>query len=467
MRQFPSNRFDRVAKNILPLFPAATLPGIVNNFVSQGADINYVNGWGIKIDHALTDKHKVNGSFVSSKLITPGTSPYPGALSTAMPSISDIPTFRLSEDSILRTNLINHVTFGFNRWRFGTNPASDAFGWPAKIGLTGVNDQGVFPGLNISQQGSYGGTGIGYGAQNNFDVNEGLSWIKGKHTLKFGFEYLKLMSNDVSAGNDTGTFSFDDRQTGLPDFPVQELDFTGTGQGMASFLLGRANTGQATRYASRSYERTGYYAGYVQDDFKLTPKLTLNMGLRYDLYRPTVDKYNHLAWVDMKLPNPALGGLPGTMVFATPERRTGVDQFNKGFAPRFGLAYSVNNKTVLRAGYGLFWAAAGYVRASRGLYIQGYNSDHSISSSDLGLTPAFILQNGWPASNWPAPPFISPKTNFNSGARILDLDDAHPPYLQNYTLGIQRQLPGQVLLDVAYVGNKGTRLQSRLTCVTS
>ena len=69
----------------------------------------------------------------------------------------------------------------------------------------------------------------------------------------------------------------------------------------------------------------------------MTPKLTLNLGLRYDLYRPTVDKFNHLAWVDMKLPNPALGGFPGTMVFATPDRRTGVDQFNKGFAPRFGL----------------------------------------------------------------------------------------------------------------------------------
>ena len=127
------------------------------------------------------------------------------------------------------------------------------------------------------------------------------------------------------------------------------------------------------------------------------------MGLRYDLYRPTVDKYNHLAWVDMKLPNPAIGGFPGTMVFATPDRRTGVDQFNKGFAPRFGLAYSLNNKTVLRAGYGLFWAAGGYIRASRGLYIQGYNQPNLWSSPDGGLTPAFIFQEGWPASKWPRP----------------------------------------------------------------
>ena len=150
------------------------------------------------------------------------------------------------------------------------------------------------------------------------------------------------------------------------------------------------------------------------------------------------------------------------MVFATPERRTGVDQFNNGWAPRFGLAYRLNSQTVVRAGYGLFWAPAGYIRASRGLYIQGYNSFNNSPASPDGITPYFVLQDGWPAANFPAPPFIDPRYGFNSGVHILDRDDAHPPYLQNWTLNIQRQLPGQILLDVAYVGNKGTRLQSRL-----
>ena len=375
----PSNRFDRVAKNILPLFPNPSLPANaygLNNFESQAVNINQVNGWGAKIDHALTDHQKMFGSFVWSRLITPGSSTYPGALSDAIPNTSDTRTFRLSTDSNLRPNLINHATFGFNRWRFGTHPSADSLGWPAKIGLTGVNEQGVFPGLNIDALGGYGGGSIGYGAQNNFDVNESLSWIKGKHTLKFGFEYLKMMSNDVSRAYDTGSFRFTNAETGMPD-----SDFP-TGHGMASFLLGRAYSGQVSVYASGSYERSGYYAGYIQDDFKITPKFTLNYGLRYDLYRPTVDKWNHLAWMDRTAPNPAIGGLPGTMIFATPDRRTGVDQFSKGFAPRFGLAYSLNGKTVLRAGYGLFWAAGGYIRASRSLYIQGYNSYNSRSGPD-------------------------------------------------------------------------------------
>jgi len=452
----PSNRFDRVAKNILPLFPEPSLPGFEYNLESQAVDIRQVNGWGTKIDHALTDNHKINGSLVWSRLNTPGWSVYSGSLTTAIRNTDNIRIFRLSEDSILRPNLINHVTFGFNRWRSGTHPSADALGWPKKIGLMGVNENGVFPGLNIAGQTgmqNYGGTTIAYDAQNNFDINEGLSWIKGKHTLKFGFEYLKLMSNDVNSEKDTGSFYFSNGGTSLPGFP--------TGQGMASFLLGGADQGEVHVNASGNYERSGYYAGYAQDDFKVTPKFTLNMGLRYDLYRPTVDKWNHLAWMDRTAPNPALGGFPGTMIFATPGRRTGVDQFNKGFAPRFGLAYSLNDKTVVRAGYGLFCAAGSYIRAIRGQYIQGYNSMNPLSTLD-GITPALVLQEGWPASRFHAPPFIDPAYGFNGAVHILDHDDAHPPYLQNWTLNIQRQLPGQVLLDVAYVGNKGTRLQSRL-----
>jgi len=460
--RIPIQRIDRVARNILPLFPEPTRPGVMNlnNFASQAAAINQVNQWGTKVDHSFTGNHKIFGSFVWSRLTTQDASPVPGALSTTIPNTSGIRILRLSEDSILRPNLVNHTTFGFNRWRFGTNPTPDLFGWPAKLGITGVNQNGLFPALNINigQPLTYGGTGIGYGAQNHFDINESLSWIKGRHTFKSGFEYLKSQSNDVFTYGDSRQFSFEYQETALPGL----AGFTGTGQGIASFLLGWANAGRASVYTSGSYERSGYYAAYAQDDFKVTSRLTLNLGLRYDLYRPTVDKFNHLAWVDMKLPNPALGGFPGTMVFAAPDRRTGVDQFNKGFAPRFGLAANIDSKTVLRAGYGLFWAAGGYIRASRGLYVQGYNSDNNLPSPDGGFSPAFVLQNGWPASNWPAPPFISPTFGFGNSVRILDRDDAHPPYLQNWTLNVQRQLPGQILLDVAYVGNKGTRLQSRL-----
>lgn len=456
--RIPSSRFDSVARNILPLFPEPTLPGLVKNFGSQGVNQTDVDQWGVKLDHSFTSNHKIAGSFFLSGLDTPGQSAYPGVLSNALPTTFAIRNFRFSEDSIFRPNLISHFVFGFNRLRSGTTASEERLGWPSKIGLKGVNPNGVFPGLNIAGQGNtYGNTGIGVDAQNHFDFNESVSWIKGKHSLKFGFEHLKTQLNNYSTGRDAGYLSFNYPATGLPGFQSGA-----TGAGMASFLLGLVDSGEVRVYLGGNYERSAYYAGYVQDDFKFSPKLTFNMGLRYDLYRPTVDKFNNLAWVDLKAPNPALGGFPGTMIFATPERRTGVDQFNKGFAPRFGIAYSLDDKTVLRTSYGLFWAAGGYVRGSRGQYIQGKVLINSPTSPDAGLTPAFILQNGFPPTPIPSSA-NDPTTGFNSGVHILDREDAHPPYLQNWTLNIQRQLPGQILFDIAYVGNKGTRLQSRLS----
>ena len=139
---------------------------------------------------------------------TPGKASVPGVLGGAIPSTDAVRIFRLSEDSLLRPNLINHATFGFNRWRFGTNATPDLLGWPQKDRIERCQPDGVFPHFDIAPQTvGYGGSGgIGYSAQNNFNVSEALSWIKGKHTLKFGFEYLKSQSNDVGSVLDTGTF---------------------------------------------------------------------------------------------------------------------------------------------------------------------------------------------------------------------------------------------------------------------
>jgi hypothetical protein len=150
------------------------------------------------------------------------------------------------------------------------------------------------------------------------------------------------------------------------------------------------------------------------------------------------------------------------MVFATPGRRTGVDQFTKGLAPRLGLAYQLSHETVMRASYGILWAAGGYIRASRGLYLQGYNAENNLGSTIEDWHPHLSCRMAGPQAVSPLPPFFDPSFGFNLGVHILNREDARPPYLQNWTLNVQRQLPGQILLDLAYVGNKGTHLQSRL-----
>jgi Carboxypeptidase regulatory-like domain/TonB dependent receptor-like, beta-barrel len=459
----PSNRFDAVSAKILPLFEPPNLPGIRGNLSSSFVDNTRTNQWGTKIDHAISDRNKINGSFLWARQYTPGFSPYTGPLTNAIPSSQDIRILRLSEDLIARPNLVNHVTFGFNRTRSGTIPGPEALGWPAQIGLTGVNEAGVFPGLNIADQGNtYGNTGINYSADNNFDVNETLTWIKGRHTAKFGFEYLKMQYNTLGFGRDAGYFSFAYGETALPGFP-QTL--TGTGNGLGSFLLGQVDAGNVNTYTGGTYERSGYYSLYAQDDFKLSPKLTINYGIRYELYLPTVEKFNNMSWVDRTTPNPGAGNYPGAVVFATSDRRSPTEAFTKAFAPRLGLAYRINDKTVLRASYGIFYGAGGYVRAIRGQYNQGVtSSSNSLTTPDQGITPAFVFDEGWPASNpnFTYPPSKNPAYGLTGGPRMLDPTDARPPDLQNWTLNLQRELPGQILFDVAYVGNKGTHLPSRL-----
>jgi len=147
-----------------------------------------------------------------------------------IPSANTTLVARLSQDSILRPNLVNHTTLGFNRERSGSSPSPENFGWPAKIGFKGVNQNGLFPRMDIDGLGSYGDWPISYDAQNNFDFNESLSWIKGGHTIKFGFEYLKMQSNDVSPGQDFGHLFFSSSETGIPGPPSGY-----TGSGMASF----------------------------------------------------------------------------------------------------------------------------------------------------------------------------------------------------------------------------------------
>jgi hypothetical protein len=460
----PKNRFDPVSAAMLPYWPDPTIPGKnAQNFFGQrtaGADGEQ---WGIKIDHAIGDKDKIYGSFLSSHLFTPGSGAIPGAFGSGGDATYNLRNFRLSEDHFFAPNVINHVVLGYNRVYSKGGPPDCNPGYPAKIGLKNVAQDSFMPVMNIDGFNQFATFGCGIDAANAYNVSQSLTWIKGRHNWKFGFEYLKMQQNDRSTGRDSGFFTTARQGTALPG--TTEL----TGAGFASFLLGQISSGEVRRYLGTNQERSGYYGGYVQDDFKVSPKLTLNLGLRWDGYRPTVDAHDQLAWMDPLLPNPAAGGRPGAMAFAIDgDRRTGAVMDKKAFGPRVGLAYSLGSKTVLRTNYGIFYSAGGYIRASRGLFIQGWNTNDSVTSPDAGFTPSFFLKDGFPTAPcatcppFVRPPFISPAYNLNGAVEEMAARDAHVPYLQNFSFNIQQDLGHNMLLDLAWVGNKGTRLQSRL-----
>src|ERR1019366_6179784 len=280
-------------------------------------------------------------------------------------------------------------------------------------------------------------------------------------TFKFGMEYIRGGLNDLNTYRDTGYLNISAAETGLPDMP----NLT-TGNSFASFLLGQVDSGSVYIWNAEDYERSGYYAGYAQDDFKVTHKLTLNLGVRYDLYRPTVWAHNQASWMNPSIANPDAGNLPGSYQFANASLRTPLSAKNDAFAPRLGLAYAIDTKTVIRANYSMIYGPGGFVRGNGNCcsdnYQLGIDNLDTLTNTNNGATPAFVLGNGWPASQFNNTISTSPGLDIGGYAERVDRQHAKTLYVENFGIQVQRDLGFNTLLTVAYVGNTGVHLPSRI-----
>jgi len=485
----PSNRIDPVAAKMFSYFPnpnpcSTCAFGYKLNWLSQYENRATINQWGTKVDHVISSRDRIMGEFIWWKNYAPTGSKWPGAISEGANSTIQQDIARFSQDFTLRSNLINHWVVGFNRNRNDSYPQAGT-GWPATLGYSGVPETGpgsTFPELDIAGLGNtYARGGQSYGAANNYTFNDDLSWVKGRHSIQGGFSYIKLQNNAFSSTYQSSYLTFNAGTTSMPGPWYNDGCTPGgtcAGMGAAGFLLGQVSHGLAGITASEVADRMGRYAGYVQDNFKASPRLTLNLGMRYDLFLPTVSAHNQFSWMDPTVVNPAIG-IRGALVFATPYRRSPVQADTKAFGPRIGLAYALNDKTVLRGGYGiLYTAGGGYRSIGNSFEQQGYSVSNSVNEDAsvpgaTGLLPGIvpgnssyhmILSNGWPASLLPVPPFISPSTGIGQGPPAFGSfpGDGNLPYIGTWDLDLQRDLPGHILFDVAYVGTKGTHLTSRL-----
>jgi hypothetical protein len=450
----PQDRFDPVAVAFLPFFVEPTDPSkIINNYVASTLATRSTNQWGVKIDHNFSEKHKIFGSYLKSNYVTRGGSPYPGALDSAGIGGYPIQIFRFTYDTVLRPNLLNHAIFGFNRHTYRFESVTNGQGIPAQIGLKGVPQDGGMPQFNLL--GTTGGGGNSSSYNTNFYAQENLTWLKGKHSLKFGYEYRKQGFNIFSTGNATGAYFWEGRPTGLPSLPAT------TGFGFADFMLGQVGRATLDVQTGPTDLRSWYHGGYVQDDIKVTPKLTLNLGLRYDLAQPAYEKYNHISWFDRNVPNPAADGIPGAVVFASPSRRVGLDLNKKEFGPRFGFAYSWNPKTVIRGGYGISYGQTNTFHAL-GQVWNGFSATAHADPPPLRpFDAAFIMKDGFPQSTIPTLPSTDPSLLNGQNAYEMKPEWGRSPYVQSFNLNIQRELGRGFLVDLAWAGSKGTRLISR------
>jgi hypothetical protein len=275
-----------VAKALQGFLPDPNQSGNLLNYVGAAPQGTSTDQWGFKVDHSFSSRHKLSASLAHSYFEETPFSPFTGPLATGGKNSDPIWVARLSEDWFIRPNIINHGTIAYNRNNNNFVPLDPTPGCPARVGLKGVNQESVCPQLNILNYPSFGPGGISIVPENGWNFVDNVSWITGKHNYKFGFDIRYNGDNTYSTNRDAGYFNFSNLETALPGSP-------NTGNGYASFLLGAANSGESWVYGSGSLgNRSRYYAFFVQDDYKISPKLTLNLGLRYDIQKPRFEVAN-------------------------------------------------------------------------------------------------------------------------------------------------------------------------------
>lgn len=282
--------------------------------------------------------------------------------------------------------------------------------------------------------------------------------MRGKHTIKTGLDYRVTQYTQLRPGAAGGTFSFDLGFT-RRDYLVQDA---ASGVGMASFLLGYAGSGAVANVAE-PYWQWIYYAPWIQDDFKVTRRLTLNLGFRWDLNMPPTERFDRINRgffadeinpISNRIDRTRFPGfqVKGGIGFAglNGQPRSPYDTDRNNFQPRIGGAYQLTDKMVLRGGWGIFFLNP----TARG-NLNGFSQNTPyIASLDAGQTPANTFSNPFPAGILQSPgSALGAATFLGQGPTFTD-PGSRTPYVHQFSFGIQRQLPGNTLVDVAYVGSR-------------
>jgi hypothetical protein len=473
----PANRISQAAKVVAQYMPAPNLPGAFNNYFSKAAATwPYYNTWTplIKIDHSISTKQKLQGSFTAQRrpriIWTGGMTDVPAWGQQQMNPLDNVFDqqanswkVRVNHDYIFTPTVLNHITLSADRYyNLGINKTGGQ-GWNQKLGISGVPaDAGEFPQISFS-----GGTAAPAQLNRAYDevwhdlrysFIENLSWVRGKHGMKFGFEIDRDWINRSQYGNASGTFGFANNMTSQPDSP----SYGTWGNAYASFVIGAVNTASAYVPVSTGV-RYIRYALFAQDEWRATTKFTLSYGLRWDYMPMYSEVHDQMSSFSPSLPNPGAGGRPGALAFAGsgPGRSNinFVDSWKKGFGPRLGVSYQVTPKTVVRASSGIYYANWGG-GALNYIYTAGFSASPAFSSPD-GFSPLFSIGPGGSGQfpqNFVRPPALDPSFLNGQAISYSSRDGARLPQTINWTFSIQRQLASNLSVEAVYLGSRSTHL---------
>ncbi len=479
----PANCISATAASVLPLIPdpAPGRTGFSDNLPSQITNIpTRQTNWGFSIDHNITGRQALHGSFWRDKWNEPFCCDNGALFSNELSGLKTEPRLGtglfLTYSNAISTQLVMTAGIGWMgeiNNEFNTHPGVS---FPAVQGGT------VFPTITFSGQTSPTSWGAG-GAGETFSINRKLgisfsnNWLynHGRHTLNFGFEARRAFQNDHECQNCGGGFNFANATTS------DGVNLDTTGSSFASFLLGDVDSA-SRQFAFETKLRNFYLSPYLQDDIKITPRFTLNAGLRWDILWPfatvpvkgqpadTIVFFNPNAanTSAISVANgqalPGAASLLGTCSNCVGYSRAPVDL--RQFSPRLGFAYELNNKTVIMAGYALNHLTGGTYEFGNNKVAVQYGSLlaglFNVPSNGTNVA-AFGQWDNNPVPVPPATPFSPGLVNGTGSLTLFGFTKSgRAPYVQNWNFGIQRELPRNMLVTAAYVGNRGVHLPSAL-----
>ncbi len=460
----PAARFSRGARNLMSLIPNPTRGSLQGNydFVNRTAFDRTI--WSLKFDHAFTATNRASFFFSNEVQAQDDVTNFEGAIGNGLQNFQKPFNYRINHDLSIRPNLLMHTTYSFSKTRqTWDNPNQRGAGSRLGFNLTGDSD--AIPRIQFSGAAGLSPYGVQDGKVANglqfntqYHISQGYTLLKGKHEYKFGWAYRRFLTLGQDLAGTNGLYLFNRAQTGLP------TALTSTGHEFASLILGGAD--RASQIVPPVLFDTTFYhdtSVYFQDNWKLTSKLTVNLGMRYEV--PIgwhVPGGNGYSMVDIKVPNPAAGGLPGALVFSgTGPGRTGQKRFYptdySNIGPRLGAAYQLGPKTVLRGGWSIYYQ--GLSSGGCGCR-QGFAGSNDLVSD--GRNAILNWDNGIPlAPGYRPPPIIDPSyVNFQS-VQYQGSTAGQAGRIYNWSFNVQHEVKN-FLIDVAYQGNRGTRLNSTI-----
>jgi hypothetical protein len=491
----PANRMNPISQRILSFGlpePERFQLRQNNPTVSGCCPVLNIDNYSFKLDHVFNEAHKTTGSFVYNDRYRlrygyggPGYQwPEPRIPATPLSGDKTQSTpgwiIRFAEDWTIGPTKLNHFALGYNRFRNQnvSNSYLDGRNWAAELGLQNVGGSSFpqlnFGGFNNSLSGQYqimGHQGTNNAPNGSIIVSDDFTWIRGAHSFRFGGEHRRYYINDQNVDT-PGSYTFHNENTALPGTyrtPTGDLASapTATGFAFSSFLLGQVRNAGVGVNRLTSGIRSRTTAVYFQDDWKVRPSLTLNLGLRWDIPQPFTEAANRMSALDPNRPNPAADGYPGALTFLgnCPEcngRNAFGEVYWRQFGPRLGVAWATTQKLVVRGGYGINYAPPILDGWNYGGWFTGFNGSNNITVRDPARSrfpedPTYSWDEPYPAYTASLPNQDPTQLNGDFIQSYLPETDRFP-MTQNWNVGIQYQMPWETRLEVNYVGSHGSRL---------